>query len=74
METAKPGKIFILADLEIKNVGSDKVFPIGDFSVTDSEGYKYERSINYMFIYVGNDRLPDQISFQIKSQEANYHL
>ncbi len=63
VETAKPGKIFILADLEIKNVGSDKVFPIGDFSVTDSEGYKYERSINYIYIYVGNDRLNSQELF-----------
>lgn len=63
VETAKSGKIFILADLEIKNVGSEKVFPIGDFSVTDSEGYKYERSPNLIFTYKGNDRLPDQELF-----------
>ena len=63
METAKAGKIFILADLELKNVGSDKDFLVGKFSVTDSEGYKYERSPNIFFIYKGIDRLKDQELF-----------
>ena len=47
-EEASPGKIFILVDVEIKNVGSDSVF-VGssEFSITDSEGYKYDPALYY---------------------------
>ncbi|HID40167.1 MAG TPA: DUF4352 domain-containing protein [Calditrichaeota bacterium] len=47
-EEAKPGKIFILVDAEIKNVGSNSVF-VGssEFSITDSEGYKYDPALYY---------------------------
>ena len=52
-EEAKPGKIFILVDAEIKNVGSDRVFVgASEFSITDSEGYKYDP-----IPYLGSDEL-----------------
>lgn len=54
-EEAKPGKIFILVDAEIKNVGSDRIFVgASEFSITDSEGYKYDP-----VFYLGNDKLED---------------
>ncbi len=56
VENAKPGKIFILADAEIKNVGSDNVLAsTSDFSVTDSDGYKYDSEV-----YMGDDGLKFQ--------------
>ncbi len=52
-EEASPGKLYVLVDTEIKNVGSDSVF-VGytEFSITDSEGYKYDPTM-----YLGQDGL-----------------
>lgn len=52
-EEAGPGKTYVLVDAEIKNVGSDSAF-VGytEFSITDSEGYKYDPTM-----YLGQDRL-----------------
>lgn len=48
---ANPNKIFILMDVEIKNIGSNSVDASkSDFSITDSDLYKYD----YQF-YDGND-------------------
>jgi hypothetical protein len=45
---ASPGKTFVLIEVEIKNIGSDRVF-VGssEFSMTDSEGYKYDPQLYY---------------------------
>ena len=53
IEEASPGKIFILAEIEIKNIGSDRAY-VGssEFSMTDSEGYRYDPEL-----YYGNDEL-----------------
>jgi hypothetical protein len=42
-QSAPEGKIYLLADIEIKNTGSDRVY-VGssEFSVTDSEGFRYD--------------------------------
>lgn len=52
-EAASPGKIFILAEVEIKNIGSDRAY-VGssEFSMTDSEGFRYDPEL-----YYGNDGL-----------------
>lgn len=52
-EEASPGKIFILAEIEIKNIGSDRAY-VGssEFSMTDSEAYKYDPEF-----YLGEDGL-----------------
>jgi len=47
-EEASPGKIFILAEIEIKNIGSDRAYAGStDFSLTDSEGYRYDPEFYY---------------------------
>lgn len=53
-QEVKPEKTFILVDAEIKNVGSDSAF-VGssEFSITDSEGYKYDPEA----LYYGDDGL-----------------
>ncbi len=52
-QEATPGKIYILVDAEIKNVGADSIYAgASEFSVTDSEGYKYDPEL-----YYGNDGL-----------------
>lgn len=52
-EEASPGKIFILIEGEIKNVGDDRAY-VGSsqLSITDSEGYKYDPEL-----YFGDDGL-----------------
>lgn len=52
-QTAPQGKTFILADVEIKNIGNDRVF-VGssEFSVTDFEEYRYDPEM-----YLGEDGL-----------------
>ena len=40
---ASPENIYVIVEADIKNIGSDSTFVgSGDFSVTDSEGYKYD--------------------------------
>ena len=52
-EEAKPGKVFIIADVLIKNIGSDRVYvALDSFSLVDSRGYKYDPGI-----YFGDDGL-----------------
>lgn len=52
-EEASPGKIFVLLDAEINNIDSDRLFVgSGEFSMTDSEGYRYDPKL-----YYGNDGL-----------------
>jgi len=52
-EEASPGKIFILTEGEIKNVGDDRVYvSSSQLSITDSEGYKYDPEL-----YFGDDGL-----------------
>ena len=52
-QVAPEGKLYLLADVEIKNIGSDRVY-VGsaEFSVTDSEGFKYDPEF-----YLGEDAL-----------------
>lgn len=52
-QTAPPGKSFILADVEIKNIGEGSGF-VGstELSITDSDGYKYDPEM-----YLGEDGL-----------------
>lgn len=60
VDNATVGKIFVLADVEIKNIGSGRVsVHTSSFSVTDSEGYKYEKKI-----YWGDDNLQFQLIYQ----------
>lgn len=51
IQKVSPGKIYILVEAEIKNVGSDRAY-VGytTFSITDSEGYKYDPTM-----YFGTD-------------------
>ena len=50
---SSPGKIFVLVDAEVKNIGTDRLyFGATKFSVTDSEGYKYDAQF-----YLGSDKL-----------------
>lgn len=53
-EEAKQGKTYVLVEAEIKNTGSDSAF-VGstEFSMTDSEGYKYDPEA----LYYGDDGL-----------------
>ncbi|MDY6930345.1 MAG: DUF4352 domain-containing protein [Halobacteriota archaeon] len=54
VETASPGKKFVIVEVEIKNIGRDVAyFGISDFSSTDSEGYRYDPN----FLYLGEDGL-----------------
>jgi len=47
MESAKEGNIFLIADVEVKNVGADQVyFSVGDFSATDNEGSRYNTDVS----------------------------
>ena len=42
-EEAPEGKAFIIIDARIENIGDDSLYAIqSDFSLTDSEGYKYD--------------------------------
>jgi hypothetical protein len=52
-QIAPEGKIYLLADVEIKNVGSDRAY-VGSsqFSLTDSEGFRYDPEL-----YLGEDGL-----------------
>jgi hypothetical protein len=45
-QDANPGKVFFLVDAEIRYTGSDSAF-VGSskFSITDSEGFKYDPSL-----------------------------
>lgn len=53
-EEASPGKNFILTDIQIENIGDDRVYcGASEFSVTDSEGYRYDAEI----MYFGDDGL-----------------
>jgi len=52
-ENAKAGYTFIIIDAEVKNIGSDRMYASsGDFSVSDSEGNRYDPEM-----YVGDDGL-----------------
>lgn len=53
-EQASPGHAFVLAEMEIKNIGSDRAY-VGstDFSMADSEGFRYDPEI----LYYGDDGL-----------------
>ena len=52
-ETSSPENIFIIVEADIKNIESDRSFvSSGDFSVTDSEGYRYDPEL-----YAGKDGL-----------------
>jgi FlaG/FlaF family flagellin (archaellin) len=52
-EKAKAGNTFIIIDAEVKNIGSDRMYASsGDFSVSDSEGNRYDP-----VMYVGDDSL-----------------
>jgi hypothetical protein len=54
-ETAPPGKIFIIVDAGIKNIGAPVLnASSSSFSITDSNGYKYDPS------YYGNAGLTMQ--------------
>ncbi len=47
METAKEGNTFLIADVEVKNVGADQIyFSVSDFSATDSEGNRYNTEVS----------------------------
>jgi len=51
VETAPPGKDFVIADVLIKNVASDRVYvALFDFSLVDSDGYRYDPEL-----YLGDD-------------------
>ena len=52
VETSSPGNTFIVVDAEIKYIGSDSTYVDNGFSVTDSEGYKYDPEL-----YGGDDGL-----------------
>ncbi|MDY6894305.1 MAG: DUF4352 domain-containing protein [Thermotogota bacterium] len=53
-QTANPGKKFVLLEVEIKNLGNDVAYVgISDFSMTDSEGYRF----NPDYLYLGEDGL-----------------
>lgn len=53
IEEAKPGKAFVIADVLIKNVGTNRVLVTsGSFSLVDSEGYRYDPGL-----YLGDDQL-----------------
>lgn len=48
--TQKPstGNTFILVDTEVKNIGSDRMYAsAGDFSVSDSDGNRYDTTMYY---------------------------
>ena len=53
-EQASPGHAFVLAEIEIKNIGSDRAY-VGStgFSMADSEGFRYDPN----YLYYGNDGL-----------------
>ncbi len=52
-ETSSPENIYIIVEADIKNIGPDSTFvSSGDFSVTDSEGYRYDP-----VLYAGKDGL-----------------
>lgn len=53
IEKVSPGKIYVLVEAEIKNVGSDRAYAgYTEFSITDSEGYKYDPTM-----YFGQDAM-----------------
>lgn len=53
-EFSSKGKMFYFADVEIKNVGSERAFlSATTFSIGDSEGYKYDPVV----LYYGDDGL-----------------
>ncbi len=53
LQETSPGKIYILVEAEIKNINLDSAY-VGstEFSVTDSEGYRYDPEL-----YYGDDEL-----------------
>jgi len=65
-ETANLGKIFLIVNAEIKNTGSRSIY-VGstEFSVTDSEGYKYDPEM-----YLGDDGL-EMFKELYKNQKMN---
>jgi len=51
---ARPGNIFVLAEFEIKNIGSEREYVgFSQISLIDSEGIRYDPGI-----YLGQDALP----------------
>ncbi len=53
IEQVSPGNTFVLVEIEIKNIGSDRTYEgSSDFSMVDSEGFKYDPEL-----YYGNDGL-----------------
>ena len=57
VETASPGKIFVIVDAVIKNIGAQSIYASStQFSITDSKGYKYDPD----FMYFGDDGLKIQ--------------
>lgn len=55
-ERADPEKTFVIIEVEIKNVGNDEETAYaGEFSVTDSEGYRYEQ--DYKTYYFDDEAL-----------------
>lgn len=53
-QKASSGKQFLIAEIQIKNVGADRVYiSSGEFSATDSEGTRYDTE----FFYYGDDGL-----------------
>ena len=53
IQCAPEGKIYLLAEVEVKNIGSDRAY-VGssEFSATDSEGFRYDPEL-----YLGEDGL-----------------
>lgn len=52
-EKAKPGNDFVIADVIIRNVGSDRVYvALGSFSLVDSNGYRYDPEL-----FLGDDKI-----------------
>jgi len=81
-EEVSPGNIYILIEAEIKNIGSDSAF-VGssEFSITDSEGYKYDSELYYgdddleMFkeLYQ-NQKMRGKLLFKIPEDAQNLKL
>lgn len=66
VERADEGKVFVLADIEIKNIDDVKQYiSSSDLSATDSEGYRYD--VGY---YLGNDALTYQELYPSQKTKA----
>ncbi|MCK5019061.1 MAG: DUF4352 domain-containing protein [Candidatus Peribacteraceae bacterium] len=55
VEEVSPGKVFVFVDVEMKNIGENKVYAGGSLlSLKDSESFRHEPAV----LYMGNDKLP----------------